>query len=258
MERLEIRLRMQRIAYAMLILSLFFGGNVSAANSANPVKIDGDRLSVHVDGMTLGELLVVVEEKTGVQFGCDEVVASEKIYLDFTGLPLSEGIEKIIYPWNSAAIYDDTGKLRRVIILGRGKDAGLNAFREGARDFRKTPQPGRSETVSFTRKGDSKRPGASKNHSVRKGPPYVEGPPMDKPDSIDGPPKQGGQVMEGPPLDRAYAVDGPPNQESLKSEGPPDAGKSGGTPAPDAVDPMDGPPLDREYVVDGPPGWQDQ
>jgi len=69
MERLEIRLRMQRIAYGMLILSLFFGGNVFAANSANPVKIDGDRLSVYAEGTTLGELLMLVEDMTGFSLG---------------------------------------------------------------------------------------------------------------------------------------------------------------------------------------------
>jgi hypothetical protein len=253
-----MRLRAKHGASVLLVLSILVSGYLWAANRTRPVEVNEGRLSVHVDGMTLGELLVVVEEKTGVQFKCDEVVASEKIYLDFTGHPLSEGIEKIIYPWNSAAIYDDAGKLRRVIILGRGKDAGLNAFGKRAKDFRKTPQPGWSETGSFTQKGNSKIPGASKNHSVRKGPPHVKGPATDKPYSIDGPPKQDGQVMEGPPLDRAYLVDGPPSQETVKSEGRPDAGKSGGTPAPDARDPLDGPPLDRPYEMDGPPGWGDK
>ena len=39
-ERLEMKLNMQRIAYAMLILSVFVGGNVFAANSSNTVEVE--------------------------------------------------------------------------------------------------------------------------------------------------------------------------------------------------------------------------
>lgn len=250
-----MKMRIKHIAFTALVWSLFAGGNLWAANRAEPVEVNGDQLSVRAEGMALGKLLVAVEKMTGVQFWLDKSMAEEKVFLDFKGLPISEGIEKIIYPLNSALIHDGTGKLRRVIILGRAKDSGMRTPRDGRSDSLKTPRPSRSGEGFFKPKGDSDKSGASRGSPLKKGTVHFHGPPLDKPYSDDGPPDRRDQVMGAHPVDRAYVVDGPPNPQDQKSAGPPDTGSADHSPPADYEEPMDGPPSDREYSVDGPPGW---
>jgi len=262
-ERLEMKLRMQRIAYAMLILSFFVGGNVFAANGLNPVQFDGNRLSVQVEGILLGELLMAVEDLTGVQFTFDELVAMEKIFVDFRGLPLSEGIKRMIFPLNCAAIYDDTGRLHKVVILGQWKDAATSRPLKGKSDSPGAPKAAPSDLISLIPKGGSDNSTPPKSTPSEKSPIGSSGPPVDKPYSMDQPPNRNDQVMEGPPVRRAYSSNRKSDTEDQKLEGPPDVGSSDPQPSldskPDSKGPlMDGPPVDKSYSIDGPPGWQDQ
>lgn len=257
-------LRMRFIAFGMLILCFLAGGAFCADNEPNRVEVHGDRISIHVNGIALREVLEALEEKTGVQFWCDTSVTNEIMFVDFERLPVSKGIEKIICLLNSAAIYDDKGTLRRVIILGKGEHSGGKA--QGKAQGKEeglhlgTPRGDRSRSVvlSSTPKGGSSGSGTSQKPLSRKGPVSLNGTPLDKPYTIDGPPDWNNQMGAGLQQDRAYVVDGPPSPQDTGSEGPPDNVDSPPTPSPGSEGPMDGPPLDRPYTVDGPPGFGDK
>lgn len=221
-----------RITLTILLLSVFMSGDLWAASGANPVGVHGDRLSVHAEGMALGELLMVVEDMTGVQFTFDELVAEKKIFLDFEGLPLSEGIKKIIYPLSYAAIYDDIGKLRKVIILGPWKDSGERARMEMGNESPQSPRGGPLGSISFKPKGDSYSSKTSQGRPLVKRPVQFDAP------SGNGPPNTQNKIPEDLPVP---SVEGSghlpiPDSEGASVEVPP-VGKadSGGTP-PDSRD----------------------
>jgi len=240
-----------------LVLSVSVSGDLWAASSSNPVEVEGDRLSVHAEGMGLGDLLMAVEDMTGVQFTFDELLATEEIFLDFKGLTLLEGLRKIIYPLSYAAIYDDKGKLRRVIILGQWKGSGMEVHREEASDSPGGPAPSLSEAISFRPKEGLDNSSSRKRSPSKKRPIQFDDALENRERSMDGPPGQHDQVTEGPPLDKPYSVDGPPKTQNEKLTGHPDAESTDHlTPADFGGSPTDGPPLDWKYEVDGPPGWE--
>jgi hypothetical protein len=228
-----MRLRIKHIVFAMLVLSIFVSGDLCAANGANPVVIDGDRLSVQAEGMALGELLIAVEEKTGVQFRFDELVATKEVFLDFEGLPLSEGIKKIIHPLSWAAIYDDTGRLRRVFILERWKGSGMTEPREERDGSAQAPRVGLTDSIAFPPKRDSNSSGESKASPPGKGPVYSGDSPVDKSQSEDGSPNKQDEIPEDLPVPIvAGSIHVPiPDSKGAPVEIPP-VGKedSGGTP----------------------------
>lgn len=202
----------------MLVLSVFISGELCGANSANPVEVDGDRLSVYAEGTTLGELLMLVEDLTGVQFTFDELVAESKIFLDFRGLLLSEGIKKIVYPLSSATIYDETSKLRRVIVLGRWKGSET-----GGIDPAESQRHGQSSSVSLPLKGGSNSSVSRKSPPLRKGFVRVGRHSMKKSQKIERPPGMQDPTMELPHMTSTSKVDGPPVEQGETMDGPPGA-----------------------------------
>lgn len=249
----------KHIAFALLVVSLSIGGGLLVANEANRVEVDGDRLSVRAEGMGLGDLLMAVEEVTDVQFVFDGLVTEKKVFLDFEDLPLSEGIKKMIFPLSCAMIYDEMDKLRKVVILGRGKDSGARERREAEDGSSESSRLGSLHTVPFTQQGGSDTSTTSKVQPLRREPLQFHDPAADKKKAKDGPPVRQEQAIGGPPLNKPYSVDGPPKTQSEESPGPPDGGSSDNPPPPDPDDsPTDGPPSDWKYEVDGPPGWQNK
>lgn len=244
-----MRLRIQQNALVMLVVGILVGGHLRAATGGNTVEVDGDRLSVHAEGVALDELLAVVEEMTGVEFTFTGSVATKKIFVDFNGLPLSEGIKKIVNPLSCAAVYDNTGKLRRVVILGQWKGSSARAPREGRDD----PPDGRKMAPS-TEPRASDTPVAPKRPPLRKRPVHLGSSTPDTTPSKDEGQDRQEQATEDPSGERAYGGEGPPKSQAESLEGPPTAEVPDHPPPPDSGDaPAEGPPVDRAYSMDGPP-----
>jgi hypothetical protein len=240
-----MRLRIQRSALVMLVVGILVGGHLRAAMGGNTVEVDGDRLSVHAEGIALDELLAAVEEMTGVEFTFTGSVATKKIFVDFNGLPLSEGIKKIVNPLSCAAVYDDTGKLRKVVILGQWQGSATQAPREGGDE---PPRSGHGMAPWTELKGPD-APDVSKGLPSRKGPPRLGTSSLDTPSSRDEE-----RATEGPSGEKAYGGVGPPESQAESLEGPPTAEVPDHPPPPDSGDaPAEGPPADRAYSIHGPP-----
>ena len=245
-----MRLKITHVAFAMLLLVVFANGDLCPTHGANPVVVDGNLLTVHAEGMSLGELLMVVEDMTGVQFAFNELIATEKIFLDFKGVPLPEAIKKIVRPLSFAAIYDGTGKLRKVIILGRMNDSGMEEKGDSAEVLPRNL----SEGITFTPEEGLDNAESSKGYLSEKGPVQSNGAHEKRRHPVDGPQESQNQEMEGPPPNKTYSVYRPPNTQNQIVEELPDAGSTDHPPPTDnRKPPMDGPPLDRPYLIDGPP-----
>ena len=233
-----MRLRIKHSVFAMLILNVLVGANLWAANSAHTVDVDGDRISVHAEGMSLGELLMVVEDKAGVQFRFDELVTTKEVFLDFEGLPLSEGVRHIIHPLSWAMIYDVTGKLRKVIILERWKGSGMDIPRRGRNGPLEGSKREPLDSVLFAPKGSSESFRPSKGPSLGKRPVYPDDSPVDKAHSRGKLPTTQNEMPERLPVPSvAGSLHLPiPDSKGAPVEVPP-VGKadSGGTP-PDSQD----------------------
>lgn len=246
----------KHLVLMMFVFQGFFGGSLWARNTSQPVEVDGDRLSVCTEGMPLSDLLTIVADMTGIQFTFDESLAKRMIFLDFQGLPLSQGIRKIVHPLNCASIYDETGKLRKVFILGRweGPQRGGSEPRESRRN-------GQSGSVSPPPKESSGSSVSGKNPSLPKGPARVGRHSMKRPEKNEGPPSMQDPTMGAPHVTSTDKVDGPPAEQGEVMEGPPKVSDSDNPsqPPPDSGgSSTDGPPLDMPYTIDGPPDLGNQ
>ena len=241
-----MNVKMKVIGLFVLALSIFITGDLWAGTGAKRVEVMGDRMSVQVKGVPLGELLILVEDLTGVHFGFDELIAKRETFVDFEDLSVSEGIRKIIFPLSCAMIYDEMGKLRKVVILGRGKDSGAREGREVEERASEGGQFGSLHPAPFTPHGGSDLSTKSTAHPSRRGPVQFPEPPADNKNAEDG-----------PPVNEPYSSGGPPDAQNGELTGPPNPGSTDAPTAPDSKDSqVDGPPLDRPYLVDGPPGWK--
>lgn len=229
--------RIKHIGLALLIVCMC----AWAAHASDSIEVNGNLISVHADGVARGELLKAVQQVTGIRFSFDEAVGESEVFLDFKGLPLSDGIKRIIHPWSSAMIYDDMGNVRRVIIIQQWKGSET---REGRHSVLRNPQPGSSHRGSLTTGDPDTLPITKSLPSGKKG--VQRGDPLKKASSVDEPSDRQDPVMDGPPLGRTQIEDGPP---ALPEGGNPDVPPPPESEAP----PTDGPPQDRKYEVDGPP-----
>ena len=123
---------MKCIPLIMLLFCFFVNRAAWALSGSNQVKVDGDRLSVHVEGVVLRELLAAIGDMTEIQFRFDNLAGERKIFLDLKSSPLSDGIRKIVYHLNSAIIYDDSGEVDRVYVMGKSTDSAMTPSRGGA------------------------------------------------------------------------------------------------------------------------------
>ena len=170
------------VLFALLLFLVFSCRNVFASIdsiTSENLKIEGDRISIQVEGMELGELLKVIKKKTGIEFELDKSLLGKKITVDFKELTLLEGIKKTIYPLNYAILYDSRGVVRKIIII----DQGTRMEDKRGADIIVQAPPG--SNVSMQSQPDSKA------YSIY-GPPGTIAPVQDTPDSernlTDGPP----------------------------------------------------------------------
>jgi len=218
-------------AIAMVVFTVFF--NQSHAGS-NRVQVHKDRLTVHVKGMVLEDLFETLAEATGIQFIVDEELARTAVSLDFEGLPLLDGIKKILSPLNHAMIEDDSGKLSRVFVFGQGKASVTLGDQREAEDSLDDLKPDRSEEATSEREKRQNTPPPDQTAPEENEPAYFEGPPTETVPLADGPPDSQDQQFDGPPETKGHQSDGPPDVTGTDN------------PPPESSDPgeMEGPPQD--------------
>ena len=107
--------------FAFVFISVFFVFNLQTplASTTAHVDYDGKSLSVHADGATLGQLLSLIEEQTGVRFSYDTVSAETIVYANFENNTLADGVKRILSQFSHAIVYNESGHIRTVLVLER-------------------------------------------------------------------------------------------------------------------------------------------
>jgi hypothetical protein len=217
-----------RASLIIVALSIVFSIRIWAG-SDSIVQIDGDRLTVRAVNIALKDLLMSVSKKTGVEFIVSEGLAEEYVFLDFEGLPLVIGIEKIVHPYNHAAINDETGKLSKVYVFSKGREGfrsasvvtanqkGRSVLRDAAREM------GQPKDHQNSRQMGRQSPGFKKDSR------YFPGPPVDQLHTGEGPTVTGMEEMPGPP-DTQGPDNPPPTSEMKEKAGPPNIHRSESSP----------------------------
>ena len=107
------------LTFVFIAICFIINPQSPLASTTADVKYDGNRLSVHADGVALGQLLSMVEKHTGIQFSYNELLAEMNVYANFENNVLPDGIRRILLQFNYAAIYDGSGHLKKVWVLKR-------------------------------------------------------------------------------------------------------------------------------------------
>jgi len=82
------------------------------------ISLKHNILSVRLDGAPLGQVLKEIERQGKISFYIDNTMTEEKIWSQFNSLSLEEGIEKIVFQYSHAMIFDKDGNLTEVHIFG--------------------------------------------------------------------------------------------------------------------------------------------
>jgi hypothetical protein len=117
-----MKTRMSFIIYIMVCCSFLSQQFAWGLPSKNKIELDGDRISIHVHGIKLSQLLSSVSEKTGIPIWLDESLADQSISLNLKAEPLDEGMRRITARLNSATIYDSSGNIARVYVMGKAQN----------------------------------------------------------------------------------------------------------------------------------------
>ncbi len=204
---------MRNYWFTLVLVLLILSINVQGLSKSTNVRVDydGKLLSVHAGGVALGQLLLMVEKRTGVQFSYDRLSAEKIVYADFENNSLVDGIKRILSQLNHAMLYDESGHVRTVLVLDRQL-----ALREGPDKQRELymsqPNNDISETVLSKEKAEplsGQGPGQGENSP----PPPPPGPEDNV--LLQGPP--GAENRLPPPLRGQSAESGFPSETAAQA-----------------------------------------
>jgi hypothetical protein len=121
----------------------------SELNQSNQVEYLNDRLTVNVDKVTLGSLLKAIRQKTGIEFEVGQEQSQELVSLQFTSLPLEEGLKRVLNRFNAVMLLNSESRVTKVIILA------------GTGDGSSPKRPGVGHSIAAGSTGSQTSPGST-------------------------------------------------------------------------------------------------
>jgi hypothetical protein len=97
--------------------------NSEANYARNDIFYAKERLTAHLVGAKLKEVLSSVAKEAKVEFSLNEAIATKKVSVRFDKLPLEEGIKRILRPFSYSMIFSPLGRLEKVIIFEHGSNS---------------------------------------------------------------------------------------------------------------------------------------
>jgi hypothetical protein len=131
------------------IIVVFFAALLlSSMSSATDIFIDaeGEVFSAHVEDSSLKAVAEEIESKTGIWFKSGGALPDEKVSVDFDGLPLEDGLERILSKMNYSLVFDDEDEIVGVFLF-RSLDPRQKQIISGAKarsQARIAPRPVRN------------------------------------------------------------------------------------------------------------------
>jgi len=126
------------LLFILSAVSLFF---FTSADAADQVSVKDGFLSVNLKETSLLEVARDIEKQSGVWFRGDETLFQEKISVSFDGLPIEEGLKRILTNLNYSLMFDNKNKVAGVMVMGEGKPAVAQPGRPGAQPPRVAAPP---------------------------------------------------------------------------------------------------------------------
>ena len=114
------------LTFVFIAICFIINPQSLTASTNAEVKYDGKQLSVHASGVSLDQLLTMVEKHTGIQFSYDDLAAETNVYANFDNNSLDEGVRRILLQFNYAVIYNGSGHIKNVLVLNRQMASSKN------------------------------------------------------------------------------------------------------------------------------------
>ncbi len=164
---MEIRLfsssRLGRFMYILVFLFTPFliPGNLGLCYASNlSLKYDSNKLTAHVSGVPLQNVLETLSEECGMSVFLDQSIKSEKIFVEFEKLPLEKAIKKLVNPYNSAVVFSKRTSLTgqneffiselKVFDSSNAKTAYLSLGKEASEQTSRASSPSLSDRANQT------------------------------------------------------------------------------------------------------------
>jgi hypothetical protein len=112
------------IVISIAILLLFLNTSVAVSkNEAINMQFDGQTMSAEFQEVPLRAILEHLSKEKGIWFKADESLLDEKISTSFKNLPLGKGLQRIFTRIDHVLFFDQSNKVRGIMILGKGSSA---------------------------------------------------------------------------------------------------------------------------------------
>ncbi|ADK84704.1 hypothetical protein Deba_1336 [Desulfarculus baarsii DSM 2075] len=108
------------LALAVVLLALLA---VGAGAAWAELTYRGGKLGARLEGQALGMVLTEAQRLTGVRFTYGRAAAARSVSATFSGLPLEQGLRRLLAGFNTLIILSPTGRPLAVHILGDGAAA---------------------------------------------------------------------------------------------------------------------------------------
>ena len=92
---------------SLFLAPVFLLSFAAALSHASDISIiyNGSRLSAHVSGARLIDVMKTLSDQCGVTVSVDSSIQSQKISVQFDNVKLEDGVKRLVNPYNSAMIF---------------------------------------------------------------------------------------------------------------------------------------------------------
>ena len=133
------------LMFFFVFLTVSIVQHISAA-AQDDIKVEGDQLSVSVNGLPVNQVLQEIAAKTGMVFDVKSDLERE-ITVKFSNMPLVEGLKRILSPDSFVFEYgkatdSSPSKITKVIVYGTGSGTGTKISAPAGQKRASTDDPG--------------------------------------------------------------------------------------------------------------------
>lgn len=102
------------------ILATTYSAEVMAVQTeSNIIRVIEHNMSIKSKGNTLSELLYIIQKNTRIEFSIQEHLLQDRIYMQFSYLPMDEALKKMLKGKNVSFIYGSQNALEKVVVFDK-------------------------------------------------------------------------------------------------------------------------------------------
>lgn len=125
----------------------------------NEIKFRDDIMSVNIHEIPLKQILEKIKREKGIWFNEISSLLDKKVSVYFNDLPLEKGLNRLLYDFNYALLFDKNSRTEGIIILGiKNNDKNSNSdnlnFNKSLNNNTKDESPKDSNVLLFPKSGE--------------------------------------------------------------------------------------------------------